>query len=216
MAWTVLTNSTTADADEVMDNYYYIRQGDLMPLGGANMTSTDAAYDLGSSTYAWDNGHIETLHNLTISTTRIVNAGTTDLQGNVSIGGDVVIAAGKTIALSSTGYISHSGLGVYGYEDSGARLFHVKRAATLFATGAGVASFTLTVTADRIVHMNVVWYYSTTPVVRMYQYVGRFYYTGTTLVLVDNDSDNFGPGYYDPGANGGVAIAYITYYTQLA
>src|SRR3990167_2763300 len=64
MAWTTLANSTTADASEVNNNFYWVRQGTLAPLGGASLQYTDATFDLGgtpsgtSSTYRWRDAHL--------------------------------------------------------------------------------------------------------------------------------------------------------------
>lgn len=54
MAWTRLTNSTTADADEVHANFVEIRSGSLLPMKlSTSASTTDGAYDIGSSTKAW-------------------------------------------------------------------------------------------------------------------------------------------------------------------
>lgn len=64
MAWTTLVNSTTADATQVNDNYYWVRQGNLIPMAGASMGYTDAAHDLGgtpsgtTSTIRWRDAHL--------------------------------------------------------------------------------------------------------------------------------------------------------------
>lgn len=48
MPWTTLANSTTADAVQVDNNFRYVRQGNMVPVGSATaMTPTDATYDLG-------------------------------------------------------------------------------------------------------------------------------------------------------------------------
>jgi hypothetical protein len=54
MAWTRLTNSTTADADEVHADFVEIRSGSLLPMKlSTSASTTDGAYDLGSSTKSW-------------------------------------------------------------------------------------------------------------------------------------------------------------------
>lgn len=53
MAWTTLANGTIADASEVDNNFYHVRQGSLVPLGSASMVGTSGVYDIGSATYKW-------------------------------------------------------------------------------------------------------------------------------------------------------------------
>ena len=56
MAYTILENSTTADALEVRANFEYCRSGDFLPMGvtaADDLTATTSVYDLGSSTYKW-------------------------------------------------------------------------------------------------------------------------------------------------------------------
>jgi hypothetical protein len=54
MPFTVFTESTTAYANEVMDNFYTIAQGDRLPRGGANLDPTTGVYNIGSASYYWD------------------------------------------------------------------------------------------------------------------------------------------------------------------
>jgi hypothetical protein len=53
MAFHVLINSTTADASDVNENFYHIRQGSVLPVGGSSLSYTNSVYDLGSSSYKW-------------------------------------------------------------------------------------------------------------------------------------------------------------------
>lgn len=53
MGWTTFANGTVADADQVINNFYHVRQGSLMPLGGASMDPTNSVYNLGSSSVRW-------------------------------------------------------------------------------------------------------------------------------------------------------------------
>jgi len=65
MAWTRLTNSTTADADEVHADFVEIRSGSLLPMKlSTSASTTDGAYDLGSATYRWANVHAKNIYKL--------------------------------------------------------------------------------------------------------------------------------------------------------
>jgi len=90
MAWTTFVNSTTADADEVNDNFYHIRQGNLLPMGNASMEYTTSAYDLGSSTYTWDTLHVDTgiIDNLYMENHIYMNTSTAQIKvGSDNIAG---------------------------------------------------------------------------------------------------------------------------------
>jgi len=54
MPFTVFTSSTTAYANEVMDNFYHVAQGDRLPMGGALLEPTASVFNLGSAAYKWD------------------------------------------------------------------------------------------------------------------------------------------------------------------
>lgn len=53
MTWVTLVDGTTADADEVMNNFYHVAQGDVLPRGGSTFAATSGTYDLGSTSYMW-------------------------------------------------------------------------------------------------------------------------------------------------------------------
>lgn len=56
MAFTILANSTTADATEVMGNFYFVGAGDRLPYfqnTAGSLVGVDNTYDLGSDTVAW-------------------------------------------------------------------------------------------------------------------------------------------------------------------
>lgn len=61
MAWTTLVNSTTADAVEVNNNFYWISQGTRLPMSGTSLNPVDGTYDIGSSTYKWANAFFDDL-----------------------------------------------------------------------------------------------------------------------------------------------------------
>jgi hypothetical protein len=51
----ILAESTTADANDLNDNWKHIADGDRLPRDGNSLTVADATYDLGSSTTTWNN-----------------------------------------------------------------------------------------------------------------------------------------------------------------
>jgi hypothetical protein len=62
MPFTIFTNSTTAFANEVMDNFYHIADGDRLPRGAGSMTAIDSTYNLGSSANKWKNLYANNLN----------------------------------------------------------------------------------------------------------------------------------------------------------
>lgn len=54
MAFRILKHSTTADASDVNDNFFWGGQGSILPMDGASLAYTTGAVDLGSSAYKWD------------------------------------------------------------------------------------------------------------------------------------------------------------------
>ena len=61
MAFTIFTDSTTADANQVMANFTHIAKGDRLPRGGTSLDATTSTYNLGSSTYYWSTVFCDTL-----------------------------------------------------------------------------------------------------------------------------------------------------------
>ena len=57
-----LTNSFTAFADNIMDNWYWIADGNRLPRGAGSMTTIDSTYDLGSSSNKWKNLYATNLY----------------------------------------------------------------------------------------------------------------------------------------------------------
>ena len=59
MAFTILQESTTAFSNKVNDNFYHIADGTFYPREGTSLTAvslvTASAYNLGSSSYEWNN-----------------------------------------------------------------------------------------------------------------------------------------------------------------
>lgn len=55
-SFTILANSTTANANDVMNNFYHVRRGDLLPLGGTSMAPTTGALDVGNASFSWRDG----------------------------------------------------------------------------------------------------------------------------------------------------------------
>jgi len=75
MAWTTLVNSTTIDAPSVNNNFYHVALGSILPLGGSGMEATTGVYDIGSSTYRWNN----------IYATNVNLSGSMTVSGNVTV-----------------------------------------------------------------------------------------------------------------------------------
>lgn len=61
MAFTVFTDATLADANEIMENFYWIAKDTRLPRGGTNLDPTNGAYDIGSATYPWETVFCSTL-----------------------------------------------------------------------------------------------------------------------------------------------------------
>lgn len=64
MAFTNIVNSTTADATEVMGNYYFIGAGDRPPYfqtTAGGLSEIDNTYDLGKDTAGWRRAYIHTI-----------------------------------------------------------------------------------------------------------------------------------------------------------
>lgn len=112
MAWTRLTNSTTADADEVHGDLVFIGAGTREPYyenTAGTLIAVDNTYDLGSSTNRWKTGYVNTLYcdSWISSVTSISgNSITIYADSGVSIwatNGSVVIKASNQIVLSCGG-----------------------------------------------------------------------------------------------------------------
>lgn len=54
MAFTIFQHSTTANATEINANFYHVAQGDRLPRSGGSLTAADSTYNVGSSSYIWD------------------------------------------------------------------------------------------------------------------------------------------------------------------
>lgn len=61
MTWVTLVDGVTADADELMTNFYHVAQGDVLPRASNSFVSTSGAYDLGSSAYRWNKIYVNEL-----------------------------------------------------------------------------------------------------------------------------------------------------------
>lgn len=66
MTFRIIQHSTTCDASDVMDNFYHIAQGSVTPNVRPDLDPTDSTYDLGSSSYKWDNLYVSSIGNATI------------------------------------------------------------------------------------------------------------------------------------------------------
>jgi hypothetical protein len=76
MTWVTLVDGITADADELMSDFYHVAQGDLLPRGGTTFTPTTGVYDLGSSAYRWNRMYVnEIASTCTVSGQTLINVG---------------------------------------------------------------------------------------------------------------------------------------------
>ncbi len=57
MAYNIIQQSTTTDADDMRENFEYIGSGSRLPMtiGATGAGNTDSVYDLGSASYKWNN-----------------------------------------------------------------------------------------------------------------------------------------------------------------
>jgi hypothetical protein len=90
MPFTIFQHSTAAHASEVNDNFYHIGQGDVLPRDGNSLTVIDSTYDLGSSTFKWNNiyanktylyGNMYDAMNLISEVTLTVTSSVIDITG---------------------------------------------------------------------------------------------------------------------------------------
>jgi len=57
----VIANSTTADAADMNDDFYWVAQGSILPIGGDSFGNTTSS-NLGSSTHRWDDVYCNILN----------------------------------------------------------------------------------------------------------------------------------------------------------
>ena len=58
----ILYDSTTADAADLMDNYYHVFKGSIEPKKGVYLRPTTSVCNVGSDTYKWNNAFIDKLN----------------------------------------------------------------------------------------------------------------------------------------------------------
>lgn len=74
MTWVSLVDGITADADELMENFYHVARGDTLPRSADTFVATSSAYDLGSSAYRWNKIYLnEIASTCTVSADAIFN-----------------------------------------------------------------------------------------------------------------------------------------------
>lgn len=62
MSFRIIKNSTTADPNDVNNNFYHIMRGDFLPKGGDRLDYTDGVYDLGNTNYRWNDFHVNNVY----------------------------------------------------------------------------------------------------------------------------------------------------------
>jgi hypothetical protein len=104
MSFIVLQNSTTADANDINNNFYHVAQGTRYPMAGSTLSYNNGSYDLGSSTYTWKALHVNDIYTDSVSSgflkileaESLINATTTSitisgLNGDNSISYEIVL-----------------------------------------------------------------------------------------------------------------------------
>ena len=66
MSYNPFSHSTMTDADTIIDNFYHIGQGDILPMRSATLSYIDSMEDLGGSSDPWKNVYC---HDISISDT---------------------------------------------------------------------------------------------------------------------------------------------------
>jgi len=74
MAFTHFTNGTLANADEVNNNFYYIAQGDRLPIATATMGYTDGAFNIGATATTWANLYADNIYCTNLNITGSVSS----------------------------------------------------------------------------------------------------------------------------------------------
>ena len=112
MSYTKFLKDYTISADEVRENFEWIRQGNLLPHGSTELELTDSAYDLGSDIYEWAEVHTENINttgeinetwNIIADVTLSATASSIEITG---LNGDVDYLywiKGKLVATDTTG-----------------------------------------------------------------------------------------------------------------
>lgn len=70
MAFTSFVNSTTTDADDMNENFYFVAQGDRQPFtltAAGSLTAVDATYDLGTSATTWKTVYAQNLNLVSVT-----------------------------------------------------------------------------------------------------------------------------------------------------
>lgn len=63
MSYKIFSSSLTAYAEEVMDDYYWVGQGDRLPMSDSDMSLTsDKSLNIGSATHVWKKLYSENLY----------------------------------------------------------------------------------------------------------------------------------------------------------
>lgn len=115
MAWTTLTNSTTADADQVMGNFAFLYQN-MAPFDSAG-TITNNAFNLGTSTALWKAVYCSSISAQSINASGTIAALSQVVAGTYTPSNTALIVAENSAAISiglaySFGQISTDGRGV--------------------------------------------------------------------------------------------------------
>lgn len=101
MTWVTLVDGVTADADELMTDFYHVAQGDLLPRVSGSFVATSGAYDLGSSAYRWNKLYVnEIATTCTVSGAMVFNGGVS--FSSAPVFGSGILATLKKVVCENT------------------------------------------------------------------------------------------------------------------
>ena len=92
MAFTILENGVTISATVLNDNFYWIGQGDLLPMGGTTLTPETGQHNLGSSANKWRSVYVNEI------------AGTVTVSGPSTFNGTVTFNTTTSLSSGFLGY----------------------------------------------------------------------------------------------------------------
>ena len=132
MAFHIFQANTLVDPSAVMDNFYHVGEGHLLPRGGTSLDATTSVYDIGTSDAKWKEIHIMdayvngTVYNSWNLITRYVLPSATNRIAITGLNGDsdilyhvvmrAVLTAPSTQSLWMA--INQDTGGTYGYKDT--------------------------------------------------------------------------------------------------
>lgn len=145
MTWVNLVDGLPADADEMMENFYHVAQGDLLPRAGSvAFTPTSSVYDLGSTAYRWDQMYVNEIASTVTFSSQATFNGVSTFTGDVTFSSLISGSRNMLIAcnIQADGVAGGSCGSVYAYTATALSTLTVN-----YITGATLSSNTLTLPA---------------------------------------------------------------------